>query len=551
MNKLLKKSLLLSLSATLLFSFTGCGSETETAEASETAKTTKDMVVGLSKIGVLDGPICTDNETTTILTQIYTPLFIYDQDSNPTPVGVETYNVSDDGLVYTFNLRQNMKWSDGEPLTAHHYEYGIKRSLGYGPEATSADLIGAYVLNAEEAWYNSADVADMGDVGIKSLDDYTLEITLKQPTSFFLPLLVRNVYFPQRPDIATEHSSEWALTADQPTCGPFMLTELNESGDTILTKNPNYFDVANVNLDTLTFKAMSDTNAQLLAFQNGDIDCAFTIEIGAASAVYGDQPELKIANNIGNYYLQFNPTDSTTNLALNDVNIRRAMAMSINRDEIILALDGERVYKPLYGQVPTGIPGENGFFREEIDANGRYIEYDLEGAKKLMQEAGYSPENPLTVEYYYNASSINETIAAVIQAQWKQIGINLQLKTAESKIFFDDVINYGTYEMSRMGYGAALLDPYNFLEMFVDTHQAFVAFDDERVNQLVEDSSKELDPAKRMDMLKEVDRLIVEENVWTIPVYSYSSPYLLDPSISGLEIAASGSRYFTYVDINE
>ncbi|ONI40433.1 hypothetical protein AN639_04560 [Candidatus Epulonipiscium fishelsonii] len=553
MNKLLKKSLLVTLSATLLFSLTGCGNEAETTEASEVTKTTKDIVVGINKIGVLDPPACIDVETTAVLIQLYTPLFIYGPDSNPIPVGVETYNVSDDGLVYTLNLRQDMKWSDGEPLTAHHYEYGIKRSLGYGPEATESDNIGIYVLNAEDAWSNSADVADMGDVGVKSIDDYTLEITLKEPAAFFLPILTTNVYLPQRPDIATEHDSEWALSTNQPTCGAFMLTELNESGDTIVTKNPNYFDAANVKLDTVTFKSMPDTNAQLLAFQNDDIDCAFHLDLGAAKAIYGGQPELEMGNTILINYIQINTSElaPNPNPALQDVNIRRAMAMSINREEFILALDAENIYKPIYGQVPTGIPGENGFFREEADANGYYIEHDLEGAKKLMQEAGYTPENPLTIEYYYNGSSTNDTVAAVLQAQWKQIGINVELKTAESKVFFDDVLNYGAFEVSRMGYSAGLVDPYNFLELFVDSHQSFAVFDDERINQLVEDSSKELDVSKRMDMLKEVDRLIVEENVWTIPVYSYTLPYLVDQSVSGIETAASGAKYFTYVDINE
>ncbi|ONI41930.1 hypothetical protein AN396_02720 [Candidatus Epulonipiscium fishelsonii] len=553
MNKLLKKSLLLTLSATLLFNLTGCGNETETAEASEITKTTKDIVVGINKIGVLDPSTCTDVESTYALIQLYTPLFSYDQDSRPIPTGVETYNVSDDGLVYTFNLRQNMKWSDGEPLTAHHYEYGIKRSLGYGPVAAAADTIGLYVLNAEEAWYNSADVADMGDVGIKSLDDYTLEITLKEPIAFFLPLLTRSVYFPQRPDIATEHDSEWALSADQPTSGPFMVTDLNVSGDTVFAKNPYYFDVANVNLDTLTFKSMPDTNAQLLAFQNGDIDCAFHLDLGTAKAVYGGQPEFEIGNTILINYIRINYSDlaSNPNPALKDINIRRAMAMSINREEIILALDAENVFKPIYGQVPPGIPGENGSFREEADANGYYIEYDLEGAKKLMQEAGYSPENPLTIEYYYNGSVTNDTVAAVLQAQWKQIGINVELKTAESTVFFDDVNNHGEFEVSRMGYTASIVDPYNFLEMFVDSHQVIELYDDERVNQLVAESSKELDPAKRMDMLREVERIIVEENIWTIPVYSYTLPYLVDQSISGVESNASALRYFTYVDVNE
>lgn len=557
MRKSLKKVLAVVLTSVIGLSLSGCGSTT-TSTANTTTNTTteketteeKNLVVGLGKLGVLDPPVCTDNTTSTVLLQMYTPLFRYNAASEIVPVGVDTYEISDDGLVYTFHLRQDMKWSDGEPLTAHHYEYGFKRSLGYGPEAISGDLIGVYVKNATEPWTNMADVKDMEDVGIKALDDYTLEITLEQSTSFYLPLLVRNVYMPLREDYATEHNSEWALGVDAPTCGAFKLVELNEAGDTILEKDPSYFDAENVKLDTITFTAMDDTNAQLLAFQNGDLDVALNLDLASVKAVYAGQPEFVLGNDVANYYMQFNVNEEvTTNPALLNVNVRRAIAMAINREDITIALDTEEEYLPLHGQVPPQILGESGYFREEQDADGIYIEYDVEGAKALMAEAGYTPENPLKIEYYTNSNTMNDTIAVVMQSQLAEIGVNMELKVSESKVFFDERDNQGLFEIARSAYSAALLDPYNFLEQFVSTHQSLTIYNDERVDQLIEDSSAEMDVKKRMDMLKEAEEIIVEENVWTVPLISYTKPYLVSTDVEGFEVVPTSSKFFTYVDM--
>lgn len=566
MKKEWKKVLATVLSCALTMGMTACGSSETASTTSATttgasnsteavtasAKAEKELVVGNGKLSILDGPACTDNVTSAVLLSLYCPLFTYSENSEMVPVAVDTYEISADGLVYTFNLRKDMKWSDGEPVTAHDYEFGMKRSLGYGPAAISADLIGSYVLNAKEPWLNFADVSEMDEVGIKSVDDYTLEITLEQATAFFLPLLVRNVFLPARADIATEHSSEWALSTEVPTNGAFMLSELNEGGETVLVKNPNYFDAENVNLDRLVFTAMDDMNAQLLAFQNGDIDVALSVDVGSAKAVYDGQPELVIPSTIINYYIQLNVSEEyTTCEALLDENVRRALAMGTSREDIILALDAEDMYKPIYGMVPYGIPGEDGFFREEQDAKDFGIKTDVEAAKALMEAAGYTKENPLKLTYTYNGSTMNDTFAVVLQSQWAEIGVDLEISSVEAKIFYDERDTQGIFEVARSGYYGALLDPYNHLEMFVSTHQGAQVFVDERVDSLITESSSEVDVHTRMEQLKEAEAIIVEENVWTIPMFSMTNPYLVSTKVSGINFVPSGTKYFTYADITE
>ena len=525
----------------------GCAPSTpsETQDpAGETGESTHTFTYGLSsEPDYLDPAICMNSNTSAVLAQLYFPLFRYDEKGNVQNMACESYTVSDDGLTYTFKLVEGNTWSDGQPVTAADYEYGMKRSIGYGPDSAYAYLLYSTVAGGAEANENMLDVADMTDVGIHALDDTTLEITLAAPCPYFIGLLSNVVAYPLRSDFAVEHESTWANDPAVPTNGAFKLDTVRDKEEVVMTKNEYYVYADQVQTDTLIAKIITDPQAQLSAFQTGELDLALYVPVDV-SVNYADDPALiHLDPVVSNTFLWVNCTGET-NPALANADVRRALSMAIDREQLLTLIGSNDTKYPLYGYVPKGMAdADGGDFRENADNQERYADYDLEQAKALMESAGYNENNRMPLTISYIGTSGNTDICVALQAMWKEIYVDVELSAAEQKAYAQ-ARKAGQYEVATGSTSADYLDPYYYLERWVSYNQSYKQVNDTTYDSMIEEANAQTDPATRMEMLHAAEKYLVEDNAYTIPLYGSGALALMNPDISGLKHDPTNSVYF-------
>jgi len=550
----MKKLILVMMAVLMALSLAGCGKE-EKKPAVE-----KILRVALGdEPNIPDPPIATDNVSYAVLNQMYLGLFELDKIGNPQNAACESYTLSDDGLVYTFKIK-DMKWSDGQAVTADDFVYGMKRSLGLGvAESYYCYYIGNYLVGPKKEFeidgevrflsaYNGGNVADMVDLGVKALDAKTLEITLEKPVPFFTSLMASAVFYPARKDFAKEHDSTWAYSVDVPVNGPFKPEKLALNEEIVLVKNPNFIYADKVSLDKVILIPMADEDAQVIAFETGEIDMATRPSMSAIAA-YKGRPELVWPGSTINYYMQMNGASFTTAKALQNKNIRRAIQLAIDREQLtdVLAVVGN--HSPLYGYVPVGIPGAKGDFRTEQDEVKKLVYYDPEEAVRLLTEAGYTVNKPLKLEYYYNSSARHDTVATNLQAQLKKVGVEIHFKTADFPTVLRDRDQLGKYELARGAFSADFIDPTTFLDMWASWSQQKAVINDPIYDGFLKEAEVELDPVKRMEILHKAENYLVDEMAYINPLFYYDNAYFIRVGITGIGMDPAGGTRFAYVKL--
>ena len=492
----------------------------------------------------LDPAIASDSIGSYVINQFYYPLYYF----SPTgilPAAAADTKVSDDGLVYTIKIVAN-NWSDGQAVKAEDFVYGPKHALSLGDaEVSYLAWITDYIVNAKDYVGKSTD--EMTDLGIKALDDETVEYTLVKPCSFFTSLLWGGVYYPLRPDFAPSGDYTWANTVGYPTCGAFTPTYIDPAEKISSVKNVNWFDADKVKVSGLECLVITDMESQLMAYQTEEIDFATSLSAGTVSKLYDDK-ELFASGNV-NYYMELNMRPETAkNEALLDVNVRKAILYGVDRQAIVDAIDAGTIYYPLYGFVPHGIVDPtDGDFRT---TGGDLCSYDQEAAKKYLAEAGYSVDNPLELEYYYNQNTTHDTVAAVLKEQLAAIGINLTLKTGDVRTFFDDRDNQANFEAARGAMSADYNDSLTYLDMATYTYQTKASWGDTVYDELMLEIAS-MSGQERIAKLHEAEKYLVEDQAMVVPLFGYGSACLRKPYVTGDFDNGQGNSIFWYVDVNK
>lgn len=452
------------------------------------------------------------------------------------------YTISEDGLTYTFEILDNVKWSDGQPLKAEHFVYALKRTIGYGPDnAYAARNLVTFVKGAKAASDAAMDVAAMTDVGINVLSDYKFEIVLDKPCPYFIKLFSGGVASPLRPDFAKEHESTWALQAGYPSLGAMTMDEINPAEMVSYKKNPNFIYADKVTVDKIIYQVMPDMSAQLNAFKAGQIDVALTVptEVGAneqyKNSLYkGDAYT-------STYFVSINTGDKNTVPALKDPKVRKAMALAIDKDTMIGVLNGGPYITKLDGFIPFGFQGVEKDFRSEIS----YHEYNLEEAQKLMTEAGYSESNPLTFEYLYANAQFHADVAQMLQQLWSKIYIKADLKSVEGGVYYDFIDN-GDFQTGRYANSDAT-DPLNYFKIFTTEGQipGCGAINDTKYDQMVAEAYNITDPVEYAKKLHEIEDYMVGEMAYIVPLFTQEPVILVNENLQGMWTAPSGTLSFT------
>ena len=539
----MEKLFVLLLGLLMIVSLSACGGGSDNGGGEVAEGKVFKYAIGDSP-NYLDPAIASDSIGSYVINQFYYPLYYFSPDGILPAAAVDT-KVSDDGLVYTITINDNT-WSDGKPVTAEDFVYGPKHALSLGDaEVSYLAWITDYIVNAKDYVYANTD--DMTDLGIKALDEKTVEYTLVKPCSFFTSLLWGGIYYPLRPDFAPSGDYTWANTPGYPTSGPFTPTAIDPAAKISSVKNPNWFDADKVKVDGLDCLVITDMESQLMAYQTEEIDFATSLSAGTVSKLYDDS-ELFASGNV-NYYMELNMRPETaTNEALLDLNVRKAILYGLDRQAIVDAIDAGTIYYPLYGFVPHGIVDPvDGDFRT---TGGDLCSYDPDAAKEYLAAAGYSVDNPLELEYYYNQNTTHDTVAAVLKSQLAEIGINLTLKTGDVRTFFDDRDNQANFEAARGAMSADYNDALTYLDMATYSYQTKASWGDVAYDELMLEIAS-MSGQERIAKLHEAEKYLVEDQAMVIPLFGYGSACLRHTYVTGDFDNGQGNSIFWYVDVNK
>jgi oligopeptide transport system substrate-binding protein len=388
-----------------------------------------------------------------VIRQVFQPLLRFDSRLTPQPAAASSYDVSPDGTVYTFHLRPDGRWSDGQPVTAQQFEYSWKRILDPKLAAEYASFfVDAGIVGADD--WNSGKVPNADSLGVRALDDLTLEIRLSHPFGPLPDLAALWVVSPLRSDIVEANPTGW--TQDPSSYignGPFKMTEWVHQDHVSFVPNPQY--VANgtwpmPTLQRLTFLMVTSGEADYAAYVNGERD--WTLVPDSVVPVVRQDSELNAQarqyNELTSFWVHLNNAKQP----LNDVRIRRALAKAVDRTALIRDI-ASGVGLPLTSILPPGMPGAQEGLGQELD-------FDPAGAQALLAEAGFPGGNGFpTLTYSFATTSANQRRAEFLQAQWKQnLNINVQLNSMESKAY-QAAFKDKNYELAFGGWGADYPDP--------------------------------------------------------------------------------------------
>ncbi len=533
-------SLLLALSMMLCL-FAGCssskGNDSQAGGDSASPKGEGVNVAMPYQITNLDEGINTETGNDYILDHLYAGLFRKDESGAAHNELCKDYTISEDGLTYTFTLVDDALWSDGTPITAYDFEYGMLRALSYGVDnAYSIKEILSYLKGAKEYNLHACEVGndfdctveDHSSVGIHALDEKTLQVELFAPCAF-LPALTASRAWVAVHQSTPQHDSVWSLKAGFPTSGPYVLDEINPNEKAVLKKSDTYFKKDDITMDTVTFWCMPDEDAQTLAFETGEIDVALAVTSDAADK-YADTDTMKIIKRGTSYFVAIN-SGETGPESLKDVNVRRALALAIDKDSISQVL-GAQYYPALNGYIPHGAPGETAEFRDEGDADGYTLVYDPDQAKELLAKAGYDESNPLKLHYKYSNNGIHGDVATLLHAFWAAVGIEVELDSVEYGVYFDQ-IDQGDFEICRYA-DSVLEDAIRLLKLWTTEGQVVAAVSDPVYDEMCNNTLQIRDHAAYIQAMHEMEDYLVEENVYLIPLFEYMVPILISDRIQGV-----------------
>ena len=445
------------------------------------------------------------------------------EDHMAQPGVAEEWDVSEDGLTYTFYLREDAKWSNGDPVVAEDFVYAWKYMLD--PETASPAAFLAYVIEGAEA-YNS-DEGSKDDVAITAIDEKTLEVVLTAPTGYFLDLLTNPAFFPVNHQVAEENPN-WHAEADSFVAnGPFMLESWDHDNEMVFAKNNEYWDADVVKLDKVHFAMVNDTNTQYQMFEKGELDTASIPPELSDELIDGEN--VFVGESGGLEFYRFNVTEEP----FQNKKIRQAFALAIDREEIAQYVVKNKV-EPAYGFISPGFTSPSG--KDFRDENGDLVSFDPEQAKQLleegMEEEGYDelPEIVLS----FNTSDPNKAVAETLQDMLSEhLGVDVTLENQEWNVFAEAQQNL-ELQFSRSSFLNDYNDPVNFLESFItDSYMNRTGFSSEEYDDLIKKGQTELDEKKRWEYLYEAEKLLAEEMI-AIPIRYYNTVVLEADGITGI-----------------
>ncbi|WP_153126030.1 peptide ABC transporter substrate-binding protein [Peribacillus tepidiphilus] len=528
----MKKFLSMLMTALMIFVLAACtadkdaGTEPKDDGKEQAAEGNKEKILYLNngqEPTSFDPPIGFDSVSWNALNNLMEGLTRLGENHEPEAATAERWDVSEDGKVYTFHIRENAKWSNGDDVTANDFVFAWKRLLDPATGSPAAFL--GYLIEGGEAFNTGKGTAD--DVKVKAVDAKTLEVTLTSPQAYFLSVIANPAFFPINEKIAKENPEWFAEAESFVGNGPFNLSEWEHDSHFVMEKNKNYWDAENVKLDKIHWAMIDDPNTEYQMFQTGELD---TSDVPAElSEQLFKEGKAKVEDQAGTYFYRFNVTKEP----FQNKNIRKAFALAVDQQQIVDFVTKNKE-KPAYGFVSYGFTDPSG--KDFRETNGDLLKTNVEEAKALlkkgMEEEGYDklPEITLT----YSTSPVHQKIAETLQQMFKEnLGVDVKLANMEWNVFSEEQKAL-KFQLSRSSFLADYADPINFLENFQTGHAMNrTGWSNAKYDQLIKDAKNEADETKRFELMYEAEKLLFEE----APIFSvhfYNHVQLQNPDVTGI-----------------
>ena len=529
----MKKLAALLLAATMTVSLAACGGKDKEAGGATSYPGTKDenmVTVDLrAEPPELNSLLTTDVASGDILRMTMAGLTKLDENDQPQPDLAESWEVSDDKTTYTLKLLKDAKWTNGEPVTANDFVYAWRLVCSQETASPYGFIVFDNLVNGNEVFSGELPPEELG---VKALDDYTLEVKFENPIPYALHLFSFSTYFPVNQKAYEEiGAAAYAKDADKiVTNGAYVIEDWVHDDHVTLAKNPDYYNADDIAIEKVKYLMMKDTNTRMNAFKAGEVD-AIDLSGEQIEQLKAEGVETKSYVDNGNWYFQYN----TKSAGLNNAKIRRALGMAIDLKSLCenVRRDGS---VPAEGVVPTGIAGADG--KKFADARGNIIEYNVEEAKKLFNE-GLAEEgltaDALKLTLIVDDTSAAQKEAAFYQEQWKTaLGLQVEITPMPFKARLA-AMNDGNFDIVFAGWSPDYNDPMTYLDMFTTTNgNNYGKYSSEKYDALIADAMKETDPVKRQEMLVECENLLCNEDAPIFPLYYSTKPYVVSAKLQGV-----------------
>ena len=516
----------------------------------ESMEAVEEQVLNLAEdadIDSMDTTVPTDGVSFNTMNNVFEGLLGYDLEGTLIPTGASDFpEESDDKLVYTFVIREDANWSNGDPVTAADYVFAWQKIVDPVNAAGYAYLFDGIVKNAT-AIINSE--MDKSELGVRAIDEKTLEVTLEQPIPYFLDLLAMPFYFPQNQEYVEEQGDQYAQDSEHLLYnGPFQLDDWTaaQGGSWSYVKNDDYWDEEAVQLDRINWQVLKETSTGINLYDSGELDR--TELTGSYVQQYQDNAELKTRFQSTIYYLELN--QAVPELA--NENIRKAFTMAIDNESFTknVLQDGSEA---IYGHVPSGLsknPVTGADFREDA---GDVTAYDLEAAQAAwaqgLEELG---TDTIALELITSDTEDSKVLSEYVQSQLQTnlpgLMITVQQLPANSRL---SKVKAGEYQMATATWGADFADPINYVERFdTDINRANYSYAD--VDALIDLSREQYaDAEARWETLMEVEQVALGEHYAHIPVYQAAEVYLEKDYVKDTFRPMFGSDSYKYAYLEE
>ena len=470
-------------------------------------------------------------------------LLSYDQDGKIIGGQAEKWEQSEDGLTWTFTLRDGLKWSDGTDLTAEDFVYSWRRVCDPKTAAPYAETVLGMVAGYKEAIEGNTEA-----LGVKAVDAKTLEVKLSAPCTFFDSLAAFATLSPVQKATIEKNGDKWATSAETYVSnGAFTITEWVPGSHIIASKNDNYWNKDAIKLDSIKFVLMEDANAAYSAYQKGDILLTKDVPTEEIPSLEGND-EFVVETICGTYYISLNDAKAP----FDNVNIRKALSLAIDRDYVANELM-QGTYAPAYNFMGPGwADPTGGDFMDKANGGKTYISEDYEAnlaeAKKLMEAEGYSADKKLTFTYSTNDAGYHKVVAEYLQQAWADIYVDAKVEIVEWSSF-TPMRRAGDYDASRNGWVADYFDPSNMLDLLFSTNgNNDGKFNDAEYDAAMTTSRTTVDPEARSKALHDAEDVLMAKAA-CIPVAYYADFWLQSPKLTGSWHTSTGYWYFHYADI--
>lgn len=478
----------------------------------------------LDNINALDPQIVEDVDTSSVVRALFEGLYNSGADGNPVPGVAESYEVNADNTVYTFKLRDNAKWSNGDPVTAHDFVYAWQRAVDPATASNYAYFVGLVgVVNADDI---VAGKKPKEELGVKAIDDKTLEVNLAFSSPWFIRSLSHATLFPSPKAVIEAKGIEWTKPENIVGNGAYVLVE-NTPGERVVAKrNPNYWDNEHTVLEEVQWLTINDENQGLTRWRAGEVDQT-DVPAGQYPALEAELPDqTHSVPQFCTYYFSVNMTDKQPNAALKDVKVREALSLAIDRDVIVNGvLQGGQ--QPAYS---FAHPLTAGFKMPEIAA-ASMTQADRDAkAAALMAEAGYGKDKPLTINYIYNTSEAHKKVATVVGQMWQEkLGVTLNLQDMEFQTLLD-TRHEKNYELARNAWCGDYNEASTFLSLLDSkSEQNDQGYANADVDKWLADSKLSTDPNVQY---AEVEAQVAKD-VPIMPIYFYAKVFMQNPAVKG------------------